>query len=303
MKKSSFFRVFGLLVVLSLFVIYWPRDSVDSGLVESPAPVQSSERDDNQNVKVDAFKDRVRQVVQARSVAPVPRESNTYFERNNTDPAYWKNYNRHRQIARFFNSPYRNHPESRKLMVLLLENGFDVSDWPYVAMAVSSVNRQVVSTRKRVEYAGLSRAEMDEAMAVAYKVREINLKSPILDFIYRAGIERDSDLFKSLLSIELPSDPGVSFAIKDTPMLPREPFLTDEDWMDEEFQAAKDRYRGPVRDSSYAAQRRRRQEWNDRESERQRAKYGPPGSVAAEFEDGEVRILPPFLPPNAPSVE
>ena len=271
MKKSSLFCVFGLLVVLSLFVIYWPRESVDSGLVESPVPVQSSERDDDHNAKVDAFKDQVQQVIQARSAAPVSRKPNTYFDPNNSDPVYWKNYNRHRQIARFVNSPHRKHPESRRLMVLLLENGFDVSDWADVALSVSSVNRQVVSTRKKVEEAGdLSPRERDEAMAVAYKFREINLKSPIMDSIYQAGIERDSDLFKSLLSVELPSDPGVSFAIKDTLMVPREKFLTDEDWMDEEFQAAKDRYRGPVRDSSYAAHKRRRQEWNDRESERWR---------------------------------
>ncbi len=297
MKRSSFFCVFGLLVVLSLFVIYWPRDGVDSGLVDSPALVQSSERDDNQNAKVDAFKDRVRQVMQARPA----REPNTYFDSANADPVYWKNYNRHRYIARFVNSPYRDHPESRKLMVLLLENGFDVSDWGEVAMTVSAVTRQVVSTRKKVEEAWwLSPRERDEAMAVAYKAQEYNLDSPILDFVYRKGIERDSDLFKSLFSVELPSDHGVSFTVKDYFMISGEPFLTDEDWMDEEFQAAKDRYRGPVRDVSDAAHRRRKKEWRARQLELDRAKYGPSGSVAVESRDGEVRILPPG---NAPSVE
>ncbi len=189
-------------------------------------------------------------------------------------------------------------------MVLLLENGFDVSDWGEVALAVSSVNREVVATRKKVEEArDLSPRERDEVMAVAYKLRDRHFGDPltsILTFIYRRGIERDSDLFKSLLSIELPSGPGVSFAVRDTPMLPREPFLTDEDWMDEEFQAAKDRYRGPIRDSSYMAHLRRKNEWYARQVELDRAKYGPSGSVAVESEDGEVRIV---RPGNVPSVE
>ena len=144
MKKSSLFCVFGLLVVLSLFVIYWPRESVDSDLVDSSAPVQSLERDDNQNAKVDAFKDRVQQVIQARPAAPVSREPNTYFDPGNRDPVYRKNYERHRQIVDFVNSPHRDHPENRRLMVLLLENGFDISDWSRVATAVSWINRRVV---------------------------------------------------------------------------------------------------------------------------------------------------------------
>ncbi len=149
-------------------------------------------------------------------------------------------------------------------MVLLLENGFDISDWSDVATAVSWINRRVVATREKVEKSSLSRAEMDEEMAIAYKFRKSDL-SGFSKLIYRRGIEPGSDLFKSLVSIELPY---FGKAVFSDVVIRGDTFLTDEDWMDEEFQAAKDRYRGPVRDVSAAAHKRRKDEWYDKEFER-----------------------------------
>ena len=119
------------------------------------------------------------------------------------------------------------------------------------------------ATREKVEKSSLSRAEMDEEMAVAYKFRRSGL-SGFSKLIYQRGIEPGSDLFESLVSIELPY---FGKAVFSDVVIRGDTFLTDEDWMDEEFQAAKDRYRGPVRDVSAAAHKRRKDEWYARDRE------------------------------------
>ena len=79
--------------------------------------------------------------------------------------------------------------------------------------------------------------------------------------IYHRGIEHVYVLFKSLVAIDLTY---FGKAVFSDVVIRGDTFLTDEDWIDEEFQAAKDRYRGPVRDVSAAAHRRRKDEWYDR---------------------------------------
>ncbi|MCS1412271.1 MAG: hypothetical protein M2R45_05476 [Verrucomicrobia subdivision 3 bacterium] len=164
----------------------------------------------------------------------------------------WKEYSRkvfrHYDIQDFLTWPHKDEPPYRQALILLLENGYDIGDWPWVVSTL--LQRQMPTLKWKAEKLrqGFPIEEIEREVA---RMREQDDRDAFgggmgfKDFWRGALRIDDPELIDALAALE--------FDLPDTWQLPAEGtrqalkserLLTDEDWLDNEFRAAIDRYEG-----------------------------------------------------------
>lgn len=66
--------------------------------------------------------------------------SEQYYDPKNHSYVYLRKVDRHHAINSFLTSTRREDPRYRKIIVLLLENGYGIDEWPSAVQAILSYN-------------------------------------------------------------------------------------------------------------------------------------------------------------------
>lgn len=158
---------------------------------------------------------------------------------------YRENHGRHNVISRFTSAPHRDHPEMQRLMILLLENGYDVEDWVNAVDAVDFLRKHDAIRRKEMEAAGFSEEEIQADMdLMGETLRGIKTRAFYEHLQITSSIGKE--LADQIMEFDLPVE--VDRNLKgDGPYqtIRGDRFLTDADWLTDAFREARARYTGP----------------------------------------------------------
>ena len=161
------------------------------------------------------------------------------------DPEYRRKVIRSHMIACWVYSNRKNDPEFRKLLIILLENGYDIDDFGNVAKSIAFSNEEVESIKQEYRKLGIhSEEEIMDIIKISGALERQKRREEIArNTLIRLGITHQV-LLDELWSLDLGLVYQNDGTIGNGELLTLwgDKLLTDDDWMDEEFIAAKNRY-------------------------------------------------------------
>ncbi len=169
-----------------------------------------------------------------------------YYTANDT--AYNKKVQQHFVIASWVHSEKKDDPAFREFMVLLLENGFGIDEY-HTAIRVIGNAQEEIEVMKQA-YGDLFAAnELDEMFQNSGALKRLGTrKQAAVMTLAQMGIA-EPNLQEALWNVELgliqPGDGTIGQGEFSTVW--GDPLLTEDDWLDSEFRAARARYQGPPR--------------------------------------------------------
>lgn len=191
----------------------------------------------------------------ARRIQESPEE---YYDPNNRDMEYREKVAYHNQVKRFLTSTRHDDPRYRKIMSQLLEYGYGLEEWIHVVQCLLEHNAPVLVHQKAMRVAGFAEWEIEEAINTDnpmqgtgrwMQMQDYRHDSIYRDFGFSAGITNRA-LIDGFLELDmLDVKEGEKLLGEDSvTTLPGDRLLTDADWLDEEFLAAKAKYQGRPKD-------------------------------------------------------
>jgi|GEM_PF-5524624 len=235
-------RWFCLIALISIEMWSFAKAQEVTGNREREVPTQARER-------AAIERERRAQLLQANP--------DDYFDpvrfANGNDAAYKANVERHFQIATWANSTKKRDPAFRRIMRILLENGYGIDDYSRVVQLVAYAHQDIASLRSAYQRLGIhSQAEVEELLNKTGMQKDFEARLALVKQTFvKQGIT-DALVLDALLST------GVGEVRNGDGSIPKTRFktvwgdrlLTGADWMDAEFKAAAARYKGPARGSA-----------------------------------------------------
>ena len=197
--------------------------------------------------EVDAGNDERSTILRVRQEL-VRNDPNRYFDPNNSSQVYLQNLNRHHAITRYVNSPIKDYPSMQRLMLLLLENGYDVSDWNAAVNMLTTLNMSLQIRGKNLRDQNMS--ESDIGLDLVQYIKESPHVAAMLNgLLITAGIG-EGELRDEILRLDFPAE-GIQERLTDpTTTIYGDKLLVDADWLTPEFREARSKYAGKPRPSS-----------------------------------------------------
>ena len=191
----------------------------------------------------------------ARRIQESPEE---YYDPNNRDMEYREKVAYHNQVKRFLTSTRHDDPRYRKIMSQLLEHGYGLEEWMGSVQCLLSHNAPVLAHREAMREAGYAEWEIEEAINTDnpmqgtgrwMQLQELRNGSVYKSFAFFTGITNRA-LIDGFLELDMLDVKEGEKLLGEDPVttLPGDRLLTDADWLDEEFLAAKAKYQGPPKD-------------------------------------------------------
>ena len=230
----------GILVGLSV----WSADSpsADASPADTRIPQVSSEGDG----KGSPINQAVRATMQGKAERDrrIAENPDAYFDPDRTDPWYQAQVRRHNQIGQFLSSTRRDDPSYRKILTLLLENGYGIEEWTEAVSILGFHHLPVVLKRHSLMEAGFSPQQVEDHLGSAKLQQQQQLRLIHDNLRARCGID-DPELMDTLIGVELEFLPNEEvLGLGPLRTIRGDKLYTDEDWLDAEFAAAKARYQG-----------------------------------------------------------
>jgi len=163
-----------------------------------------------------------------------------FYDSLRNDPEYLGKVRRHRQIDQYLRSSRRHDPEYRRVLVRLVEEGYDLENWLHVVAALSHHTRQLTLARKRMQEAGFSEGEIEAELEPLRKQNEVKAAYIHADLKNSSGISNDS-LIQELAKLELECLPNEAILGPGT-VSEGDRLLTNDDWLDSELRTAQERH-------------------------------------------------------------
>ncbi|MCS1408979.1 MAG: hypothetical protein M2R45_02158 [Verrucomicrobia subdivision 3 bacterium] len=166
------------------------------------------------------------------------------------DEAYLKKVHTHYRIGDYLYSKRKDDLAFRRIMVLLLENGYGLEEWRIVTGLLASWQQEAAWHRRAFERANLfSPEEIEEQLKPIRERQEKIFRMAPTRFKFTTNIT-DPELIKALWEVDVGLiEPGDgSFGRERRKTVWGDKLLTDEDWLTDEFRAAQARYAGPPRE-------------------------------------------------------
>lgn len=174
-----------------------------------------------------------------------------YLQSN--DWEYRDKVNRHFHIASWVYSKRKDDPGLRRVMTLLLENGYDIEDYSGIIRALAHHKAEITAIRNRYKELGFySEEEIQELLAErgVFRRQEAHKKA-LRDIFSMYGITNKfliGELYDADIGLVREGDGSIGQGNIETVWGVR--LLTDEDWLDEEFWIARTYYQGKPRGST-----------------------------------------------------
>ena len=166
-----------------------------------------------------------------------------YYDPNNRDIDYLQKVTYNHYICAFLHSSRREDPRFRRIMTLLLENGYGIREWKSTVQHLLQRGEPIwirVSAMRKEGYAEHEIEDMIENTDPELKqtLKGIDLHDRL--FLMQSLNIADIDLVDKLRDIKLYDVEIGEEVIADTwkSILPGDKLYTDEDWLDAEFLAA-----------------------------------------------------------------
>ncbi len=183
----------------------------------------------------------------AERQARIAENPDAYWDPDRTGRDYKAKVIRHNQISQFLTSSRRDDPAYRSVMIKLLENGYDLSEWVDFVGIASQYHLPVALARTRLETEGFLPHEIEEEL-VPVRAHQSTMRQHIVSTCRMVMGIQDVSLIDDLLDIELPYAQGDQvLGVGPLSMIRGDRLHTEQDWLDDEFRAAKERYTGPPR--------------------------------------------------------
>lgn len=252
----------GAVAFLTVMILVWRQDSkTESELqVEETKQVQPKKESPESafdRLRIPSAKEASQRHAERHRLAELhPEEyfNPDYLRGSPNRRAYGEKVFRHHAIKKFLTFPHKDELPYRQVMILLLENGYDIDDWQHVIGTLTARQVPYLAWKKQMLQEGFPIEEIEESVA------EMQMQREEEESLWRDGIRGvwrgsmgidDYDLLDALAAIEfstVPTTPqlpgyGIGAALKG------ERLLTDDDWLDDEFRAAIARYEGEPKPS------------------------------------------------------
>ena len=262
-KKSILILNGSILTVLILIILFWIAKSKSQPENQSTMK-ESHIQEKEPAVNAKEFLNKVR-LIHREQWSENQQEivdATDFYDPTNQNPVYLEKYHRHQEIGQFVYSTRRNDPKYRRIMTTLLENGFDVKHWGPVAKTVAITDYHVSQQRKLCEQAGMSEQEINEHLAIHLELQKDTISSATMAIAVLLRLtDEDMHWWRELMAIEYEMEPEEKVVgEKHLILLRGDKFLTDDDWLDDEFRAAKNRYHGRPREEIMTEVERKQQE-------------------------------------------
>ena len=160
------------------------------------------------------------------------------------DPEYRKRFKRHQSILQFLKSPKMDEPAYQEVLVILLENGYDIADWPDVIGGIISISMWEQIEGETYEIYQMSESDIAERKKEQAPILETYVTNSQRHLTHSLGIT-DPGLLSQLTSVRLPFENGEPILghPDDLVVKPGDRLLDDEDWLTPRFEQAIERYR------------------------------------------------------------
>lgn len=161
-----------------------------------------------------------------------------FYDSSRNDPDYLDKVRRHQQIDQYLQSSRRHDPEYRRVLVRLLEEGYDLENWLHVVATLSHHTRQLTLARNRMQEAGFSEREIEAELEPLRKQNNVRSAYIHADLKNSTGISNDS-LIQELAKMELECLPNEAILGPGT-ISDGDRLLTNDDWLDSELRTAQE---------------------------------------------------------------
>ena len=155
---------------------------------------------------------------------------------------------RHYAIVDYIHSERKNDPSLHQIMIVLLENGYDIEEWGETVGALGFWQLDYQLHKKRFEDEGL--IDTDEAVETLNELKlEMNKRYEIFQSDMESSGVDDPEVMKMLWEIDVGiiTDNDGTRGLEKHVTVFGDRLNVDEDWMTREFEDAKKRYRGNKR--------------------------------------------------------
>ncbi|MCS1407981.1 MAG: hypothetical protein M2R45_01144 [Verrucomicrobia subdivision 3 bacterium] len=170
--------------------------------------------------------------------------------RNGGDEAYRKKVHYHNRVVSYLHSKRKDDLAFRRVMVLLLANGYGLEEWRIVTGVLGNWQQDVAWQRRALESSNLfSPEEIEEELRWVKEQQEERFRRLPRQLKFTANIT-DPELIRTLWEVDVGLiEPGDgSFGHERHKTVWGDKLLTEEDWLTDEFRAARARYTGPPRE-------------------------------------------------------
>ena len=250
-------------IVLAIVLSFWMGQKDDK-----PAGDEAAKEKENRPAATmeSSVADRFREATDPRRISEARAERarriqespEEYYDLNNRNMEYRQKVAYHHRVKRFLTSTRHDDPRYRKIMSQLLEHGYGLEEWISVVQCLLEHNAPVLVHQKAMREAGFAEWEIEEVINTDNPMpgtgRWMQMQDFRHDTIYRgfgfsAGITNRA-LIDGFLKLDMLDVKEGEKLLGEDPVttLPGDRLLTDADWLDEEFLAAKAKYQGPPKD-------------------------------------------------------
>lgn len=176
-----------------------------------------------------------------------------YYDPNNRDIDYLQKVTYNHYIGAFLHSSRRDDLRFRKIMTLLLENGYGIREWKSTVQCLLQRDEPIWIRASAMRKEGYAEHEIEDMienpnpeLKETLKGIELYDRLSLMSKLETANIDfvdklRDVKLYDVEIGEEVIADTWKS-------ILPGDKLYTNEDWLDAEFLAAKEKYQGEPRD-------------------------------------------------------
>ena len=179
---------------------------------------------------------------------------NDYFDparyASGEDEAYNDKVNQHFRIASWVYSTKKNDPAFRRVLIILLENGYGIDDYSMLIRSLAFAHVDIASARNQYKSLGIHTDEEIESLLKGTAIqRDFEKRIAVTRMqMKRQGIT-DDRVIDTILSIDVGEVYTGDGSIYRGNILTvwGDRLLTDVDWLDAEFKAAIAKYKGPPR--------------------------------------------------------
>ena len=258
-QNKSFWALPAIIVaacLLLVFVSFLFNGSDDNSKNKSPAEQTSAEPEKKKDSP------------QRRSPLPTMREISAakaerdrlirefpdqYYDPHNRDIKYLQKVTYHHYIGAFLHSNRRDDPRFRRIMTLLLENGYGIREWKSAVQCLLQRDEPIWIRASAMRKEGYAEHEIEDMIENPNPELKQTLKGIDLHdrlFLMQSLNIADIGLVDKLRDVKLYDVEIGEEVIADTwkSILPGDKLYTDEDWLDAEFLAAQAKYQGEPRD-------------------------------------------------------
>lgn len=270
MERKDFLWMMICVVFLAGFIFQSFREKPKDPTPEEPLVIQEK-KEKKKAVVSESVSSRLniptlREIMAAREAPFLDRERRAqllaespddYFDPKrylqSNDWEYRDKVNRHFHIASWVYSKRKEDPGLRRVMTLLLENGYDIEDYRGIIRALAHHKAEITAIRNRYKELGFySEEEIQELLAErgVFRRQEAHKKA-LQDIFSMYGITNEfliGELYDADIGLVREGDGSIGQGKIETVW--GDPLLTDEDWLDKEFWIARTHYQGKPRGST-----------------------------------------------------